>query len=504
MARAGLRTLLASVCFFLTTSGIATAQEGFHVEGSKIYDPAGREFIAKGVNINGIRWIWPGIMTRAEHLLKIVNGFKFNAVRVPVSFKASEFDDNTVEDIVAEYTSRGIVVIFDAHDKGGSYYEGTELDTVKDFFRDLATTYKNNPYVWINVQNEPGDNTLDRERWLRVHREIIRAVRDEAKADNIIVCDGSAFGQDVGELSTGPVKTEKSAILSYGKDLLSFGGKSYKNIIFSIHAYEQWSQGTPQENRAKMEDFIERANAQGLALIIGEYGVQRDTHNTWRGTQGVIAAAQRKEIGRIVWSWWGGDANDLTNEAEGGGHMIDSIISPTNLTELGKLVWEDNRREEDLSDRPPVVTPTPTPTPTASPTPTPGVVITAVTGIYEAESAKVRGSMTYNSYPGYSGQGYVLLDQGEGRSIEWLLTAPKKKSHRLSIRFSNGSPRLRALRVSVNGKAVDTLRLSPTGGWSKWKEIKMQKKVALKKGRNKVKILGSGTSSVHIDLLKVR
>lgn len=498
MARAGLRTLLASACFFLSTSGLAAAQEGFQVEGSKIYDPTGREFIAKGVNINGIRWMWPGDMTRAEHLLKIVNGFKFNSVRVPVSFKASEFDDNTVEDIVAQYTSRGVVVIFDAHDKGGAFLEGTELETAKDFFRDLAKTYKNNPYVWINVQNEPGGNRLEREKWLHVHREIIKVVRDEAKADNIIVCDGSAFGQDVGELSTGPVREEKSAILSYGKDLLSFGGKSYKNIVFSVHAYEQWSQGTPEQNRAKMEDFIERAQAEGLALLIGEYGTQRGEHLTWNGTVGVIAAAQKKEIGRIVWSWWGGDANDLTNEANGGGFMIDSIINPTNLTPLGKLVWEDNRRAEDLEERP-IIPATPTPAPT------PGVILgNSASGRYEAENARIRGSSTYNIYPGFSGDGYVLLDPGNGRSIEWATNSPKKKSHRLSIRFSNGSTRERSLRVSVNGKAVDTLRLAPTGGWSKWKEMKVQTKVTFKKGRNKIKISGPGTSAVHIDLLKIR
>lgn len=550
------RRILAATLLSLGLSGTAIAQDGFRVVGSKIYDPSGREFIAKGVNINGVRWVWPGNMTTSEHVPKIIDGFKFNAVRVPVSFEASQWDDNTVESLVQTYTSRGLVVMFDAHDKIGGYFEGTELDTVKDFFRDLATRYKNNPYVWINVQNEPGDANPDKSRWLRVHQEVIKAVRDEAKANNIIVCDGSAWGQDVGEWTAGNVRTDKSAILSYGKELVQFGGKRYDNIVFSVHAYDQWSAGSVAQNRSKMEDFIERVHAQGLALIIGEYGVENANQNTWPGTQGAIAAAQNKEVGRFVWAWWGGDKNDLTTSGNGGGQNLNSLTNPTNLSALGQLVWNDNRRSENLETLQTTGTPTPSPTatrtpaPTATPVPTvrptmtpqptatmrptstpvntpqatatpqvtatpratstpaPTVSPTAspTTGEerYEAESGNLTGCRPEAKFSGFSGEGYVDWVKASGESIEWNVSSPSERKVELSFRYANGGRYARPLRVMVNGQRIRSLSFSPTGGWTNWGETRLSRKVTLRAGNNNIKILSAGWSGPNIDLLKIK
>jgi len=516
-----LANYLAATCLFLASS-VAHAQDGFSVVGSKIYDPSGREFIAKGVNINGIRWVWPGNMTTSEHVTRIVDGFKFNAVRVPVSFEASQWDDNTVEGLVETYTSRGLVVMFDAHDKIGGYFEGTELDTLKDFFRDLAIKYKNNPYVWFNVQNEPGGTTLNREKWLKVHQEVIRVVRDEAGANNIIVCDGAAWGQDVGEWTSGDVRPEKSAILSYGRELLQFGGKSYSNVIFSVHAYDQWSQGSVPQNRSKMENFIQRVHAQGLALIIGEYGVENVNQDTWPGTQGAIAAAQSQEVGRFVWAWWGGDDNELTTGGNGGGQYLNNLTNPTNLSRLGQLVWDDNRRREDLEmrggtpppqptpTRSPTVTPSPRPTTppqsTPQPTPRPTAVATPSTAPshYEAEVAKISGCRVEDKWSGYSGSGYVDWIRPSGESIEWSVNSSSEREVELSFKYANGGKYARPLLVEVNGRRTQTLSFSPSGGWSNWKETKIGRKIKLKAGTNKVKLVSTGKSGANVDLLKIR
>jgi hypothetical protein len=47
-------------------------------------------------------------------------------------------------------------------------------------------------------------------------------------------------------------------------------------------------------------------------------------------------------MGRIVWNWNGRDPNDLTTTNYGGGEQVDSCTTPTNLTALGHLVWNDN------------------------------------------------------------------------------------------------------------------------------------------------------------------
>jgi hypothetical protein len=127
---------------------------------------------------------------------------------------------------------------------------------------------------------------------------------------------------------------EQSAILSSGKDLLSFGGANYNNVIFSFHAYSEWSAG----GAVKMADYIQRVQAEGLALMAGEYGGDK----SMSVTQDLLAMADSYNLGRIAWNWQGdagGGGYNLTTG--GGGFLINDPLVPTNLSPFGQLVWAD-------------------------------------------------------------------------------------------------------------------------------------------------------------------
>ncbi|HEY9845677.1 MAG TPA: cellulase family glycosylhydrolase, partial [Candidatus Caenarcaniphilales bacterium] len=206
----------------------AQADGGFSVSGTKIYNPQGREFVIKGVNIHGPNAPWPDDLTQPVHLDNIANCWKFNLVRVnsrilPTGQGTVYTDNNDTDKLVNAFTKRGIVVMFDAHDRTGGYYEAADgsLQKLKSWYRELAQKHKDNPYVWFNVMNEPGvarkpDQILpDKKKWLTVHREVIQVIREQVGAKNIIVVDGAAWGQDAASWDAEPIPQQNSAILQY-------------------------------------------------------------------------------------------------------------------------------------------------------------------------------------------------------------------------------------------------------------------------------------------------
>ncbi|HEY9847000.1 MAG TPA: cellulase family glycosylhydrolase, partial [Candidatus Caenarcaniphilales bacterium] len=128
----------------------------FRVSGTKILAPNGREFVIKGVSINGPNWYWGEDMTQPRHLDKIVDCWKFNFVRVSTNIlptRGVSNDNNDVDKLVQAYTSRGIVTMFTPHDRTGDYFEGGDLTKLKNYWRKMASEYKDNPYVWFNIMN---------------------------------------------------------------------------------------------------------------------------------------------------------------------------------------------------------------------------------------------------------------------------------------------------------------------------------------------------------------
>ncbi|HEY9836398.1 MAG TPA: hypothetical protein V6D27_05835, partial [Vampirovibrionales bacterium] len=92
-------------------------------------------------------------------------------------------------------------------------------------------------------------------------------------------------------------------------------------------------------------DYLDRAIAKNIPLIIGEYGVEKNAEFK-SPVEFMFNTAVPRNIGRIVWAWWGGDNFELTTTDNGGGHHIDSCENPTNLTWLGEQVWKDNHGED--------------------------------------------------------------------------------------------------------------------------------------------------------------
>jgi hypothetical protein len=162
--------------------------------------------------------------------------------------------------------------------------------------------------------------------------------------------------------------------LDYGGEVITFNGKTYENIGFTYHVYDQWNGVTVNGFKTYLNAFKEK----GFATFCGEYGMDNVGTDTKRATSAMMKAHQDLKYGRVVWAWYGGDDNKLfEGEAIGldkkagwRGWTIDTttcgsdaptasgVIDITTgemtsgekqypLTWLGKLVWDDNHREEN-------------------------------------------------------------------------------------------------------------------------------------------------------------
>lgn len=335
----------------------------FQIVGSQIIGPDGNAFIPKGVNVSGMKWGWPG--NPVNHVTKIVDDWGFNMVRVNCRMYDFFWNEQNVsanspfqtildmQPIVDAFTSRNVVVMFEFHDATGSYYEGDPLYDLMDAWRDIIAYYGDNPYVWFNIMNEPGgeDSPQRINQWVSMHQQVIEVIRDEQANSNVIVVDAHFWGQDAGARTSDPVVESNSSILSAGDQLINFNGKTYENIMFSFHTYDQWNVGGLPQLSYRMHDYIERIKEKGFAVMIGEYGTKPEEGFLYfpKAFQASIDVASAHGVGLLWWHWYGGDNIKLTTSGNGGGSQINSSVNPTNLTWAGQQVWDYNHFEGNRS-----------------------------------------------------------------------------------------------------------------------------------------------------------
>ena len=323
----------------------------FDVVGETILKD-GVPFVPVGSNYNGEDWVHGPGPAKTKDLVNVSkNAWKFNAIRVnnfmdPSNAKFGTYGTyNKISEIVSAYTAADVVVMLELHDWTGGYPTGDDRAAALDWWEDTARTYKGNEHVWFNVMNEPAGGGAVSTQWRDFHRDPIRRIRDVAGAGNVIVLDGAAWGQDLGEnSSTDPdADSEKSGILTHGNDVKRFGGKTYDDIVFSLHLYDQWGWGTDSFNKAKLVDYVDRVRGEGHALIFGEAGkrvADSSTHSYAKALRAAYEIAAEQHVGVLSWSFNQIDNFYHVDGDKGYGDKINSWTNPTNLSDMGEIVWD--------------------------------------------------------------------------------------------------------------------------------------------------------------------
>jgi mannan endo-1,4-beta-mannosidase len=345
-----------------TTTLPPSAVKGFTVAGGQILDPVGTPFIPVGMHLSGRHGPSPQASVGIANTMKT---WGFNTARIvtcldPQCFGSSGsgyFENGDTDAIVRDLTARKAVAMIESyHIPPGTFPTDAQKVEVGNWWEAVATKYKDNPYVWFNIMNEPGENAnygvgAADPQWLSWNSYLATRIRNTG-ALNPIVVDGSNNGQDIQYNTEGGAlgRTDASAILSFGPQLLA----NFSNIIFSLHVYDVWGKGTDAQNQARLVDYIARVRAMGGTLIIGEAGfsengLERTGALINAGVNAAFIVAAQQKVGVIAFAIPNSNnpatipdtqkPYQLTYGTIGDANQIDTANPPSNLSKLGKVVW---------------------------------------------------------------------------------------------------------------------------------------------------------------------
>ena len=337
-----------------TTSAPAAGDSGgrqaFRTDGAEIVGPDGEAFVPRGVNLLGPQSFWD---VPTAGLSDAVTAWGLNTVRLNTCLPGGCDDtDGAVHDvnddldgIVDEFTGAGLVVILSLHQvEPGTLPDDAEFAAVSRWWADVARRFADNPLVWFNLLNEPGEGSPVSERWLLVHERLVDVVR--AESPNVIVIDGTQFGQEAGVGSSGPVTEETSGILRYGRQL----AERAPDIVFSVHVYEQWAApgSDAAASVARLRNFVEDVRALGLPLMIGETGGPADAPDGAHAhaTRAAYEVAAGEHIGLLAWHGQARDDFALVVADDGDEQTSLADLGEHSLSWQGELLRQLARGEE--------------------------------------------------------------------------------------------------------------------------------------------------------------
>lgn len=170
----------------------------------------------------------------------------------------------------------------------------------KSRMRDLATQFKDQEDVFIEVWNEPYSyqraNGYSHSLWLSDMEDMVDNLRSVRDFHNIILVPGNGQGQS------------EEAIHVQGNKLKN----GRYNLLFDLHAYEQWLLNT---NAVELRNRLNSLKNNEFAVVFGEVGVINTS-----GLMDVSAflnTALSLEVSVMGWVWKmdGGDQNALLDDS---------------------------------------------------------------------------------------------------------------------------------------------------------------------------------------------
>ncbi|HUR76472.1 MAG TPA: glycoside hydrolase family 5 protein [Acidimicrobiales bacterium] len=293
----------------------------FRVEGTRIVGPDGRTFVPRGVNKGGLEYFKKGYDETFWNYQRI-KSWGANVIRIPLSpafglKRMCSFDKDymkRVDRIVNWGEQLQMLVILDNHTStrgltcgAGEWHGPQKAPDVHslDFAKQLATRYKNRPWVAIDLYNEPHDipDSIWRnggvvDGWRSVGmQQLLDAVRSTGNT-NLVLATGNLWGNDLRMVVSNPLFNDK-------------------NVVYAAHSYPFWcnrvvyynepyicnGKPIPPHLDAQIQPAIGKR-----PVILAEFGTQRSIAAEM---QAPIDWAESRKIGWIAWLWGNGKMTDF-------------------------------------------------------------------------------------------------------------------------------------------------------------------------------------------------
>lgn len=259
---------------------VGTANGRFHTEGIKIIGPDGKEFIQNGINAKQAEWG----RTSIEQEVSDAAAKGYNSIRITTNIGLDRVDQFIKE--AGKYNL--VVQVVNEGNGSGNIIKGDELKKNENLMAGIAKKYKDNPYVWLETQNEAGGyGTASNKDWLNMVHGLVAAIRSTGNTNPIVV-DDTGWG-------SGDVNGDKgqSGLLVNAKALLALG-----NIIGSEHVYNRNSEEVAAQ---QITAAIQALHNAGLPMMIGEFGREISPEiKTLGGYNATIKVAPSLGVGALI------------------------------------------------------------------------------------------------------------------------------------------------------------------------------------------------------------
>lgn len=284
------------------------------VEGNQIVNSDGQPVWLQGVAIPSLEWSNTGDQVQ-KSVEVAINEWKVNCIRLPVRETRWFGEDKGQKDGGAEYrqiidnainysVARGVYFVIDLH----RFRAPNEKDA--EFWRDVATKYKDHPGVLFELFNEPhdlpwdvwqkGGTVTDKKRNTDAQAEnkevlttfetigmqkLIDAVRDTG-AKNIVIVGGLDWSYDLSGILQGYACDDKSG----------------NGIVYSTHVYP-WKRKWQEkflDVAAKYPLFLGEVGADAKKMDFMPHSIQEDA-DTW--VPDMLGLIQKHKLHWTAWSF---------------------------------------------------------------------------------------------------------------------------------------------------------------------------------------------------------
>jgi mannan endo-1,4-beta-mannosidase len=371
----------ASVLMYVQPTSAAV---GLHVSGRTIVEANGQPFTMRGVNHPHV---WFQNQTGSFANLKALGA---NTLRVVLGGGKRWGPSTDVADVISRCKQNRLICVLEVHDTTGFGEDGAAAsldEAVNYWINQKSALVGQENYVVINIGNEPiGNNNAA--QWTSATTAAIQKMRANG-FQHLLMIDAPNWGQDWQFVMRDNAQTILNADTQH-------------NTVLSIHMYAVFN------TAASITDYLDRFQANGWPLVIGEFGWRFDSGQVDHET--VLSEAASRGLGYIGWSWSGNTDPILDMALQ---------FDPTQLTTWGQRIFNGANGIKATSKEaaiygggtttPPTTPPTtPTVTPTVTPTitPTGGTRACAATyaiagqwqGGFQAEVRVAAGSSAINGW----------------------------------------------------------------------------------------------------------
>ena len=272
-----------------TAATTAPGTGGFHVSNGQIIGPDGQPFKAQGIDI--LDSTLGSIVGDASGGVLLQQFPNTNMVRIAMESGYGQ-PSQAFFNAVNWLTAKGIVVeIGNYNDGNGQVATGAELNAELAWYKQLATTFANNPYVWFTTDNEPEDASSGGS-----------APAGSVTAEQVAVYNAI---RGVGNNNTISLEGATRATL----DPSAYANMT--NVNWDVHYYN-WESGYSSDvnaNVAKLSQDVANVesihSADGtIPAILGEFGNATDGTNVDPGGAAAVQAVVNTMPSFSGWDAW--------------------------------------------------------------------------------------------------------------------------------------------------------------------------------------------------------